>query len=125
MSAINYIAREWQCHAATSVGHYDVDGKFVQVAECSGFGRSSEEAEQMAAQIAAALNSMVTPDDEWTALDTHYASEVAGIRALPKSVTWTELHRFAEAVARRASSSIRAENARLRAVLDASREQEK
>ena len=125
MSTPLYIAREWQCHAATSVGYYEVDGKFVQVAECSGFGRSSEEAEQMAAQIAAALNSMVTPDDEWTAMDTHYASEAAGIRALPKPVTWTELHRFADAVAQRASSAIRAENARLRAILDARREQEK
>ena len=102
MTAPNYIARPWLSHAATSVG-YEVDGKFVQVAECSGFGRSSEEAERTAAQIAAALNAAAVPDDEWTALDTHYASEVAGIRALPRPVTWTELHRFAEAVAKRAS----------------------
>ena len=121
MTAPNYIARAWQCLAATSVG-YEVDRKFVQVAECSGFGRSSEEAERTAMQIVAALNAAA--DDEWTALDTHYASDVAGIRALPKSVTWTELHRFANAVAARASSAIRAENDRLRAVLDASREQE-
>jgi hypothetical protein len=124
MNAPHYIARPWQCHAATSVG-YEADGKFMQVAECSGFGNTSEDAEQMAAQIAAALNSMVTLDDEWTALDTHFASEVAGIRALPKPVTWTELHKFADAVAKRASSAIRAENARLRAILDARREQEK
>ena len=51
----HYIAREWQCHAATSVG-YEIDGHFHQVAECSGFGRSSEEAEQTAALIVAALN---------------------------------------------------------------------
>lgn len=36
----------------------------------------------------------------WTALDSHYASESAGIRALPRPVTWTELHRFGEEVAR-------------------------
>lgn len=56
MSAINYIAREWQCHAATSVGYYEADGKFVQVAECSGFGRTGVEAERSAAQIVTALN---------------------------------------------------------------------
>lgn len=55
MSAIHYIAREWQCHAATSVG-YEVDGKFHHVAECSGFGRSAEEAERTATQIVVALN---------------------------------------------------------------------
>ena len=107
MTAPNYIARPWLSHAATSVG-YEVDGKFVQVAECSGFGRSSEDAERTAAQIAAALNAQTAAvetmrEDPWTALDTHYASEVAGIRALPRPVTWTELHRFAEAVAKRAS----------------------
>ena len=36
----------------------------------------------------------------WAALDSHYASESAGIRALPRPVTWTELHRFGEEVAR-------------------------
>ena len=55
MSAPHYIARAWQCHAATSVG-YQIDGHFYQVAECSGFGRSAEEAERTAAQIVAALN---------------------------------------------------------------------
>lgn len=55
MSRVVYIARDWQCHAATSVG-YEVAGQFVQVAECAGLGRSSQEAEQMAAQIVAALN---------------------------------------------------------------------
>ena len=55
MSAIHYIAREWQSHAAATVG-YEVDGLFYPIAECSGFGRSSEEAEQTAAQIVAALN---------------------------------------------------------------------
>lgn len=121
MSALHYIARAWQSHAAATVG-YEADGLFYPIAECAGFGRSSEEAERTAMQIAAALNTAA--DDEWTALDTHYASEVAGIRELPKPVTWTELHRFADAVAARASSAIQTENARLRAVLDASREQE-
>lgn len=55
MSAIHYIARAWQCHAATSVG-YEIDGMFQPIAECSGLGRLIEEAEQMAAQIVAALN---------------------------------------------------------------------
>jgi sulfur carrier protein ThiS len=58
MTAPNYIARPWLSHAATSVG-YEVDGKFVQVAECSGLGRLIEEAEQTAAQIVAALNGNV------------------------------------------------------------------
>ena len=107
MSTPLYIAREWQFRAATSVGYYEA-GRFRQIAECFGFGRSSEDAERTAVQIAAALNAQtaaVEPmrEDLWTALDTHYASEVAGIRALPRPVTWTELHRFAEAVAKRAS----------------------
>ena len=52
---ITYIAREWKCHAATSVG-YEAAGQFHQVAECSGFGNTSEEAQAMAARIARALN---------------------------------------------------------------------
>lgn len=118
MSAIHYIARPWQCHAATSVG-YEVDGGFVQVAECSGFGRTAEDAVRAAAQIVAALNAAEAPDkDGWTTLDTHYASEVCGIRALPKPVTWTELHRFATHVADRVSSAMVAvEAARLRTAL--------
>ena len=55
MSALHYIARAWQSHAAATVG-YEVDGLVYPIAECSGFGRSSEEAERTAAQIAAALN---------------------------------------------------------------------
>ena len=55
MSAIHYIARAWQSHAAATVG-YEADGLFYPIAECAGFGRSSEEAEQTAALIVAALN---------------------------------------------------------------------
>jgi len=55
MSATHYIARAWWCHAATSVG-YEIDGHFHHLAECSGFGRSAEEAERTAAQIVEALN---------------------------------------------------------------------
>ena len=55
----------------------------------------------------------------WTALDTHYASEAVGIRALPKPITWTELQRYSEEVASRATAALIAENARLRGVLPA------
>jgi hypothetical protein len=67
MSAIHYIARAWQSHAAATVG-YEVDGLFYPIAECSGFGRSSEEAERTAAQIAAALNAYAEPQAPRTIL---------------------------------------------------------
>lgn len=53
--APRYFAREWVCHAATSVG-YEVAGRFMQVAECSGFGHPLDEAVASAAQIVEALN---------------------------------------------------------------------
>lgn len=52
-----------------------------------------------------------TEPSAWSALDTHEASEAAGIRALPKPITWTELHRFAEEVARRATEGASPEQA--------------
>jgi hypothetical protein len=55
MTTPKYIAREWTCYAETSVG-YEVAGRFVQVAECSGFGHPPDEAVASAAQIVAALN---------------------------------------------------------------------
>jgi hypothetical protein len=58
MSAIHYIARAWLTLGATTVCH-EVDGIFQPIAECSGFGNSSEEAEATAAQIVAALNGNV------------------------------------------------------------------
>lgn len=50
-----YIAREWTCHAATTVGQM-VDGKFQPLVDCGGFGRSCTDDENLAQQIAAALN---------------------------------------------------------------------
>lgn len=43
----------WQCHAATSVV-VERDGTVIQVAECSGFGRMSDESIADARLIAAA-----------------------------------------------------------------------
>ena len=57
MSAPIYIARPWLSHGATTVG-YEVEGRFQPIAECSGLGHSSEEAERTAAQIVEALNGL-------------------------------------------------------------------
>lgn len=46
-------AVEWKCHAATSVV-VERDGQVVQIAECSGFGRMSDECLADARLIAAA-----------------------------------------------------------------------
>ncbi len=51
----HYFARAWACHAPTTVG-YEMDGRFFPVAECSGHGYTSVQAEEMAASIVAALN---------------------------------------------------------------------
>lgn len=47
-----WIARPWVCHAPTTIGR-EVDGHFEAIAECSGLGRHSSEAEAFARQIAA------------------------------------------------------------------------
>jgi hypothetical protein len=49
-----YEARAWSSHAKTTVGR-TVNGQFQPVAECSGFGNTSAEAERMAAKIVDAL----------------------------------------------------------------------
>jgi hypothetical protein len=55
-----WIVRAWECHAKTTVGRM-VDGEFVPLAECSGFGDSSHDAEQSAAMIVAALSHPLPP----------------------------------------------------------------
>lgn len=48
-------ARAWSSHAKTTVGCM-ADGQFEPLAECSGYGRPSADAEAIAAMIVAALN---------------------------------------------------------------------
>lgn len=51
-------AREWTCHAKTTVGRV-VNGTWQPVAECSGLGRPTDEAEKTAALMVAALNAQI------------------------------------------------------------------
>lgn len=41
----------------------------------------------------------VQPTAGWTTFDTHTAHEASGLPKLPASITWTALHKFAQAVA--------------------------
>jgi hypothetical protein len=58
-------ARAWECHAKTTIGR-TVNGKFMPIAECSGLGLPSTEAEQHASMIVSALNALTPASNDGT-----------------------------------------------------------